>query len=179
MKRWCIVLALSTGCAAGSATRSTADVAPPAPPEPGVAYERILPTFTVTPRALVILDPRTTVDLVDRPVVTELASLVDRYKAIAEHHGEAVARVDYAAMLWLDGRARRAYEEVTEAQSLFAGVGDVSGLAHTYEWLGFIFLESGEVERAAEHFGVAYRLFGSIENAEAQARVLAYAETDG
>jgi hypothetical protein len=88
--------------------------------------------------------------------------------------GQGAALLNRGALLWFSGQPQAAYDSVMGARALFAHSGDVRGLAHAFEWLGYMFLASDAPEPAAENLGVAHRLFGRLGDAAAQARVLAY-----
>jgi hypothetical protein len=157
------------------AAKEEKPAAPPPPVVKKVEYERILGSFAIDPELLIYYTP----DLMARHHVRadpeRFAALAESLRAAGARRAEAGARLDLGAVLWSGGQAEKAYREMMRAQGLFAELGDVDGLAHAYEWLGFFFRESGSEERAAEHLSVAYRMFQVLENHAAAERVLGYA----
>jgi hypothetical protein len=139
------------------------------------AYERILGSFPIDPNAILYLDPV----LCGQHLYeygSDYRGIAERFHRIGALRGEAAARLNQGALEWFSGEPDEAYREVMDAQRIFAELGDVEGLAHTYEWLGYFFKESSEPKRAAEHLSVAYRFFEAVGDASSLARVLSYAE---
>jgi tetratricopeptide (TPR) repeat protein len=174
-------MAFASGCAArrmaAPGDRQAAEQPQPEQAQAKVAYERILGSFAATPDALLYLDPvlcakrcgtRATLDRLER--------LVGTFREIGLPRGEAAARLNLGALLWRRGDPDRAYAMIRDAQIEFAAAQDVEGMAHSYEWLGFLFKEAGAIEEAGEHLAVAYQLFGRLEDHAAMERVLTYAE---
>lgn len=165
-----LALLVHVACAAAKIPERAA---PPAPKEP--QYERILGSFVVHPDAVVYLTPRMTEDRVaPGDAADALADIADRFAATGAPRGEAVARLNRGALLWKEGDGEVAYTQMARALALFAEVGDVEGLAHAYEWLGYAFLKAGAVDRAGEHLAAAYQLFELMGDLDAAQRVAGY-----
>ena len=140
-------------------------------------YERLLGTFSVNPDLVIYLNPA----ICERYLVQtgngdDIAQIVDQFGRIGAARGEAAARLNWGVVFWYDGEAEYAYREMMNALQIFAEIGDVDGLAHTYEWLGYFFKQSGAIEEAGEHLAVAYQLFEKLSNQPAAERVLSYAD---
>lgn len=179
-RRWimaCVSAAhLLTAACAGPGARGETAPSPAAGAAPTAApYERILGSLTVDPDVVVLLSPA----LCERHCSSwrgehDLVGLADTFAGLGYLRGEAAASINAAAVLWRRGNADRAYQRVMHARRRFAESGDVNGMAHAFEWLGYMFLHSNEKELAAEHLSVAYTLFEGMGNQPAMARVLAY-----
>ena len=89
---------------------------------------------------------------------------------------KGVAPLSLAAYEWWSGRADTAYRLLLTAQGAFAELADVNGLAHTYEWMGWFFGESGDLVRAAEQLEIAGRLYQQLGHEPAQARIQGYGD---
>lgn len=178
-----VVLALLfSGCAAAGAKRAPeaaapSDAAPTPQPEKKLEYERILGTFVAQPELIIYLSPAVCLKFCDsdRPLGT-YEGLIRQAEQLGATRVVAAAKLSLGARLWSRGDPDEAYRRIREAQTLFARSSDVEGLAHTYEWLGYLFYESGAANDAADQLAVAYQLFGKLGNGAAQARVLGYAE---
>jgi hypothetical protein len=90
----------------------------------------------------------------------------------------AIALVNLGAVEWASGDVVDAYDHLRTAHAMFAVLGDVEGLAHTHEWLGFMLRESGEGTKAADHLAEAHALFTRLEHRSAAARVLDWSTVD-
>ncbi len=154
---------------------------PPPPPPPkkkAVEHERILSAFTLDANLIVFLDPRSCARLCSKKGGGTLSRLALRFKARGVPRAEAAARVNWAATLWRAAKPEQAYKQLVLAQALFSELGDVEGLAHSFEWLGFLFQEAGAQDRAADHLGVAHKLYGFLGRDMDAGRVLGYAKLD-
>lgn len=169
-------------CAAGGRAREAgAPVEAPSAEAPEqearVEYERILGSFTARPDLVIYLTPAACLRFCQSsPDDVRLEGLVRDFARLGAVRGEAAARLNRGAVLWRRGEHQLAYVQVMESRRLFARAADVEGLAHAYEWLGFLFEESGAVGEAGDHLAVAYQLFGKLGNTPAQARILSYAD---
>jgi hypothetical protein len=168
--------AAEAGVAAGAeATRN----APPPPTK--IAYDRILGAFSVDPELYLFLTPATCrrvgrAQLPERAIET-LTRMAEAFARARAKRGEAAARLNLGALRWADGDGDGAYQEVMRAEALFAELGDLEGLAHSYEWLGWFFRESGAVALATDHLSIAYRMFTLSEDRASAERVLGYADS--
>ncbi len=147
--------------------------APAEPPRPKPVYERILGSYSVDPDLVVYLNPELCVQQCRRGARPEALREISQADSARV---AAVVHLHRGALLWVDGYGENAYREIMQARHGFAALGDVQGLAHTYEWLGFVFRESHATDQAAEHFAVAYRMFELVGNRAAALRVLSYGE---
>jgi hypothetical protein len=186
MKRLLLALGLvfCAACAGArapsEAARAPAAEAPPAPPPPEEAkpeYERILGSFAGRPDLILYLTPEACLRWCKNAGGEEvLAQLAYDFARLGAFRGEAAARINHAAILWHEGEVQRSYVELRDSLALSVRAGDVEGMAHAYEWLGWLFKESGAIDDAGDHLAVAYQLFGRLENRVAQERVLGYAD---
>jgi hypothetical protein len=146
------------------------------PAQPSVEYERILGTFAIEPEAYLYLTPAA-LELhgTHGGGAEHFQDLAERFRALGAKKGEAAAELDRGAALWWAGQADRAYAATMRAEALFAELGDLEGLAHAYEWLGYFFRQSGASDRAAEQLRVASRMFTLLEDRASAERVLGYA----
>lgn len=141
------------------------------------AYERILGSFSVQPESGILLDPRLCERHLRSPrEASDLAELAGRFASLGVPRGEAAAALNLSAVLWYRGEAEESYEQIMRATHLFAEAGDVDGLAHAHEWLGWYLAKSGATEQAEEHLAMSYRLYGLAGNGPAAQRVLGYGE---
>lgn len=169
-------LAFAAGCGAAPAMRAEAPAAPPAA-EAAASYERILGTFVASPEAIAYLNPALAAARLEASYDAQaLRRLAERFALLGAARGEAAARLHLGAALWWRGEADDGYRQVIRAQALFATAGDVEGLAHTHEWLGYFLRESGDLEAAGEHLALSHQLFERLEDHGAAARLLGYAE---
>jgi hypothetical protein len=167
------VAQVAGACAAAGKAAPEAAAAPERP----VVYERILGSFTVDPDLAILLDPRVCArHCSDHAEPQELAAMGAAFSALGLARGRAVAELNSGALLWHAGDAAEAYRRVMEAREAFSRLGDTEGLAYCYEWLGYMFRESGEPRLAAEHLGLSYRLFELLGRASDLARVEGYGE---
>lgn len=170
-------LMVASAACAGAERAAMPGEAPPSVAAGQVVYERILGSFTANHHAVIYLDP----DLCRRACGTdddqdELAGVIGAFERMGAPRGEAAARLNHGALLWRSGEPHLAYEEIRLALSRFQAVGDVEGMAHAYEWLGFLFLEAGATTEAGEQLAVAYQLFTRLQDPASMARVLAYGD---
>jgi hypothetical protein len=171
-------LALCAGavaCAAAAEAPSgvRSEAAEPKPME----YERILTSFPADPDLIVFLDPWLCARYCDEELGDgDFDLLAASFGRIGARRAQAAARLNQAAMLWSMGDGDAAYLRAVEAQTHFAAMGDVEGLAHSLEWLGYMFRASGEGELAAEQLSLAFRMFRALGNEHGAARVLSYAD---
>ncbi|MBK8010288.1 MAG: hypothetical protein IPK13_03010 [Deltaproteobacteria bacterium] len=138
-------------------------------------YERILGAMTAEPDLLIYVDPR----LCEAWCRSheDLSRWVELARAFASQglvRAEGVARLNGAAFLWRAGRPEDAYRALREAELCFSSVGDADGLAHVFEWFGFLFKEGDAADRAGEYLGAAYSLFSSIGATNDARRVVGY-----
>lgn len=170
MKRGILLAALFCGCAGAR---------PPdrAPGEARPVYERILGAQVASPELIVYLNPRVADAYFDDDAGDAgFARLVAAFERIGARRGEAAARLNWGAVLWNIGEEERAYDQMMRALRLFVRVGDVDGMAHAHEWIGYTLARSGAVEPAGDHLAVAYQLFSKLENRAAAERVANYGE---
>lgn len=167
-----------SACAAGGIPRAPTMDEPGAEAEGPAEYERILGSFVVSPEALVHLTPELAAARLDPGPDRGrgYARVVSVLREAGVPQAEAVGSMNLGAIAWFDDRPEDAYRSMMRAQHLFAEIGDLEGLAHVYEWLGFFFAESGASARAEEHLGLAYELFGLLGDEASKARVLRLAE---
>ncbi len=104
-----------------------------------------------------------------------LTALVTHFETLGFPRYEAAAALNAGAMAWLNRDADTAYRSVMRARELFAALGDVRGIAVSYEWLGYIFERTGEAELAADHLGLAHSLYGMLGDQPAAERLSSYA----
>lgn len=170
MRRAVMAVLLFTGCAAARAPER-------APGEAAPVYERILGAQTASPELVVYLNPRVADAYFDDDAEEAgFARLVAAFERIGALRGEAAARLNWGAVLWKLGEEERAYQEMMRALDRFVRIGDVEGMAHAHEWIGYAMARSGAVEPAGEHLAVAYQLFSRLENRAAAERVANYGE---
>lgn len=184
MRRALCLAALLAGCAAGA--RGQGKVAPGTDPGravqeqdvgPKVAYERILGSFSIEPDLAIYVSPYLAkMHLGDWGAPSALERLAQRFERVDHPRGAAIARLNLCAVLWSQDETEGAYAEAMRALNSFSEIGDLEGLAHAHEWIGFMMLQSDEIEPAGEHLAVAYQLFSMLDNDGAKARVLDYAE---
>ena len=152
---------------------------PPLQGDKPAEYERILGAFTVDPDIVALLDPLVCDERLSSRAATSarrmLAGLVDHFEVAGLPRFQAAARLNLAALLWFDNEPEPAYRHLMRAHGIYAELGDVHGLAHAYEWLGYFFMQSGALPLAGQHLGVARELYGLVGNEPAAARVLGYA----
>ncbi|MCK6547270.1 hypothetical protein L6R52_15575 [Myxococcota bacterium] len=172
------ILGALTACAAGRAMPApTMDERPTEEGAPAEAeYERILGSFTVTPEGFVYLTPELARARLEPARAYAWRRRVRDLHTLGLPQAEAVASMNVAAIAWFDDHPEDAYRAMMSAQRLFADVGDVEGLAHVYEWLGFFFAESGAHTKAEEHLALAHALFALLGDEAAKARVLRLAD---
>ncbi len=169
--RSALAVLLIAGCAAGRASVEKV----PGKVEP--VYERILGASVASPDLVAYLNPRLTERYFDGTARDDgFGRVIDAFRAVGARRGEAAARLNEAAVLWNLKEERAAYREMMIALRLFTQIGDVEGLAHTHEWLGYAMKESGAIDPAAEHLAVAYQLFRLLGNEQAASRVLGYGD---
>jgi len=172
-----VLLAGAVACAAAAEMPSGARAEAETAAAKTMEYERILASFSVDPHLIVFLDPW----LCDRYCDEDLGDgdfgyLAASFERVGARRAQAAARLNQGAMLWSMGDGDAAYQRVVEAQTHFAAMGDVEGMAHALEWLGYMFRESGEGELAAEQLSLAFRMFRALGNEHSAARVLSYAD---
>jgi hypothetical protein len=153
---------------------------PEVPPElktqEAPAFERILGSFAIAPEPIILLTPRVLEAHFDRTHGDDgFAVLVDRFHELGVPEKEAAALLDWGAVLWFLGRPQDAYARMMDAHRIYAELGDVSGLAHAYEWLGYFLKNSDAIAMAAEHLAVAYQMYEVAGDRGACTRVLSYA----
>lgn len=170
-----------TGEATGETSRPRSTAPPPpssAPITKKAAHDRILGAFTADADLWLLLDPAL-LELAYHPAsardaVRMLAGGLRIAEAKAAPKAKAVALLNLAAYEWWSGRADTAYRLLLTAQGTFAELADVYGLAHTYEWMGWFFAESGDPARASEQLEIAGRLYQQLGHGPAQARIQGY-----
>jgi hypothetical protein len=184
MRRMLIVCcALQTGCAAAArvSLEDLVEVRPPKPPvetrvEQAPEHERILGSFAISPDPVVLLTPPMLEAHFDATHGDDgFADLVERFRAIGVPEKEAAALLDWGAVLWFLGRPADAYAKMMEAHRLYAELGELEGLAHANEWLGYFLRSSEAIAEAGEHFALAYQMFAALGDQSSCSRLLAYA----
>src|SRR5215472_3471357 len=137
--------ALSSACAAKRVAPAALPQAAARPSEEEQpAYERILGSFAIEPDLYVYLDPATCLRYFSgaRWSAWDMGAIARRMHALGSLRGEAAATLNHGAALWFLGDGESAYRAMMDAERMFAELGDVQGLAHTYDWLGYFFRES-------------------------------------
>ncbi len=177
-----VALLLASGtmsCAAAYDTEApvSAEAGPPGAETPTVQYERILGSFVVDPDVAIYLNPSLCERLCERSWeigIIELEKVANDFAQLGARRGYGAASLNRGALLWFASRPEDSYRAVMAARDTFAGIGDLHGLAHSLEWLGYIFGVSDAPQAAAEQLALAYRLFEKLGNRRAATRVLAY-----
>jgi tetratricopeptide (TPR) repeat protein len=167
---WWVLLFAAAGCAAAQAPDRE-----PQPPHP--VYERILGSAIAAPDVILYLNPRIAERYFDSTARDDgFPRVVAAFERMGARRGEAAARLNWGAVLWNLDETERAYREMTSALDLFNRIGDVEGIAHAHEWIGYALEESGAVEPAGDHLAIAYQLFRKLGNEGAAQRVAGYGE---
>lgn len=167
------------GSAEAAGARPRAEPSEPEAVEKPATQDRILGAFTADAELYLLLDPGLLAAHHDLPgstsAMTMLAAAL-RHAEVRQHpKAHAVALLDLAAYTWWSGQAETAYALFNQAQAEFAAMGDVYGLAHTAEWLGYLFLVSDAPDFAVAQLEIAHQLYRRLGHTAAAARVRAYA----
>lgn len=170
-------LLVLVACAAQPAAPAVAPGAEAGPPpaEGAAPYERILGAFVQVPIRPVLLDPRSCQEVACGSA-EQAEALAVSAQALGAPGIWAAARLNLGALLWQDGQADRAYQEVRAAQALFAEVGDAAGLAVSHEWIGVMLLASGAPVEASDHLALAFQLYQHVDDRAGADRLLHYGE---
>jgi tetratricopeptide (TPR) repeat protein len=141
-------------------------------------YERILGAFTADADVLVFLDPETTSLRLHRSsakiALKMLRSIAAHFHARGLARDAAVAELDLGALEWFVDDPEQGYRDMMSAHASFAKMGDSTGLAYAYEWLGYFFRQSLAPDLAASQLQMSYALFDRTGDAASAARVLRY-----
>ncbi|MCB9654085.1 MAG: hypothetical protein H6729_08160 [Deltaproteobacteria bacterium] len=138
-------------------------------------YVRILGAMTAESDLIIYIDPMLCEAWCRSD--EDFARWTDLARAFASQglaRAEGAARLNEAAFLWRAGRPEDAYQALRAAEQRFASVGDAEGLAHVFEWFGFLFNEGDAPDRAGEYLGAAYSLFTSIGSTDDARRIAGY-----